>query len=63
MLILHIYGARATSILFFGQQDTESDYQEMDISLAWSIVNQKNSNFSVCEQDIHTILQGRYKLW
>ena len=42
MSIIHIYGDRTIFLLFFDHQDTEYEYQQMDIGVAGPILTQKN---------------------
>ena len=46
VIILHIYGAIATFLLFCDHQDTELEKREMVIDVFQSIPTQKNSNGS-----------------
>ena len=43
MAIPHIYWARAFFLLIFDNQDTESDYQGMEIGLVGAIFIYKNT--------------------
>ena len=44
MGIIHIYGARAIFLLFYDNQDTESESQETEIGIYGTILTQKNQS-------------------
>ena len=41
VVILYIYGARSIFLIFFVHEDTELEYQLMEIGVSQSIVTQK----------------------
>ena len=46
MAIIHIYGARAISLLFYNNQDTEPESQVMEIGVDGSIFKHKHQRLS-----------------
>ena len=63
MVILHIYEARAIFLLFYDDQDTESEYQGIEMSTSQLIFTHNNIPKALWDNDIHTLQNGRNALW
>ena len=57
VVVLHIYGVLAISLLFCVHQDTELEYLEMEIGVSQSIFTQKIPQ-DIRYQDIHPLQHG-----
>ena len=63
ILIVRICGARAILILFYDNQDTESESLEIEMILAGPIFTHKNISKAPWGKDIHTYLDRIKILW
>ena len=54
VVTLHIYEARAISLLFYNHQDTSSKAQESEIGVAGPILTQKTTSKALCDNNIDT---------
>ena len=63
MVIIHIYGDRATSLLFCDHQDAEYESCEIQISISKPIFTKKYIPKALWENYIHTLQEGSKILW
>ena len=63
MVIIHIYRARATFILVYDEQDTDSEKIEIQMRTYQIIITHKNISKALWENDIHNLQNGRKELW
>ena len=59
MVILHIYGARSSFLLFYDDQDTISTKCEIEMSISQLIFTHKTISKAIWDNDIHTLKRGR----
>ena len=62
MEVVHIYGARAIFLLFYDNQDTESESRGIEMGEPRPIFIHKNNKGSI-EKNIHTPQYRRRELW
>ena len=55
LAIIRIYGARAILLIFYYNQDTEYESQEIDIGVAQPLFTNKNIPKTICDKAIHNI--------
>ena len=58
MVVLHIYGDRAISLLFYDDKDTLSTYCEIEMSIYQLILTYKNIPKTIWDNDIHSLQNG-----
>ena len=63
VVILHNYGARTISLLFYGDQGTENEYWEIKMSTNKPIFTHKIISKALLDNNIHTILKDKKKVW
>ena len=63
IVIIHIYGAIAIFLLFFDDQDTESESWEMEIGVDVPIVTHTKSSKALWDKYVHTLQNGWKRLW
>ena len=63
MVMIHIYGARGIFLLFYDDQDTTSEYWEIEMSTSQLIFTHKNISKALWDNNMHTLKNGRKTLW
>ena len=58
MVVLHIYGPKAISLLFCNHPDTESESWDMEIGVAGPILPKKYISKALWYNNIHTPQDG-----
>ena len=59
MAMVHIYGARAISLIFSNHQDAQSESQEMEMSTSQPIFTHKKISKALWDNGIHTLQYWR----
>ena len=62
MITLHNYGARAIFLLFCDHTYTESESQEIEMSISQPIFTHKNISKAIWDNAINTVQDGRKML-